>query len=192
MLVAGLIISISLLPMTKNTTRERHHVPWPTLGWLLRRPVSWLAFGFGVGLIRPGSGTWGTVLAFGLWWPMQRWIPEPWLGALVLLASVLGVWICANAGRALGVADHVGIVWDEMVSMWLLLWLLPDNIWVAITAFVLFRVFDTTKPAPIGWLDERFKGGWGVMLDDWVAALYAGVLISIGWYWILPIWRGEV
>jgi len=121
---------------------------------------------------------------------MQHWIAEPWLGALVVVAALTGIWICAVAGRALAVADHVGIVWDEMVSMWLLLWLLPDNIWVALAALVLFRIFDTTKPAPIAWLDERYKGGLGVMLDDWVAALYAGLLVGVGWYWILPILQG--
>jgi len=176
--------------MTNIPTSERHHVPWPTFGWLCRRPISFLAFGFGIGLLRPGSGTWGTLLAFGLWWPMQHWIAEPWLGALVVLAALAGIWICAVAGQALAVADHVGIVWDEIVSMWLLLWLLPDNIWVAVAAFVLFRVFDTAKPPPIAWLDKRYKGGLGIMLDDWVAALYAGILVAVGWYWILPIWHG--
>jgi phosphatidylglycerophosphatase A len=121
---------------------------------------------------------------------MQHWIAEPWLGALVVIAALSGVWICAVAGRALAVADHVGIVWDEMAAMWLLLWLLPDNIWVAVAALVLFRIFDTTKPPPIAWLDGRYKGGLGVMLDDWVAALYAGVLVGIGWYLILSIWQG--
>lgn len=176
--------------MARKNVRRRHHVTWPTLGWLLKRPVSLVAFGFGIGLVRPGSGTWGTLLALALWWPMQHWIAAPWLGALVVVAALLGIWICEHAGKAIGVADHVGIVWDEMVAMWLLLWLLPANAGVVLAAFVLFRIFDTAKPAPIAWLDEHLKGGLGVMLDDWVAALYAGILIGVWWYFIWPAWLG--
>jgi phosphatidylglycerophosphatase A len=176
--------------MANNSVSQRHHVAWPTFAWLCQHPISLVAFGFGIGLIRPGSGTWGTILAFALWWPIQYWIPDPWLGGLLIFSALLGIWICAKAGQDLGVPDHVGIVWDEMVAMWLLLWLLPSNIWVALAAFVLFRVFDTTKPAPIAWLDERYKGGLGVMLDDWVAALYAGILVSVWWYLIWPAWQG--
>lgn len=176
--------------MARNDVSRRHHVPWPTLGWLLKNPVSFVAFGFGVGLIRPGSGTWGTVLALVLWWPLQHWLAAPALGVLLVVLAVLGIWICEHAGKAVGVADHVGVVWDEIVAMWLLLWVLPSNIWVVIAAFVLFRIFDTTKPAPIAWLDEHFKGGLGVMLDDVVAALYAGIPIAVWWYFLWPAWQG--
>jgi phosphatidylglycerophosphatase A len=176
--------------MAKNDVSRRHHVPWPTLGWLLKNPVSFVAVGFGVGLIRPGSGTWGTVLALVLWWPLQHWLAAPALGVLLVVLAVLGIWICEHAGKAVGVADHVGVVWDEIVAMWLLLWVLPSNIWVVIAAFVLFRIFDTTKPAPIAWLDEHFKGGLGVMLDDVVAALYAGIPIAVWWYFLRPAWQG--
>ena len=176
--------------MARNDVSRRHHVTWPKMGWLLRNPVSLLAFGFGIGLIRPGSGTWGTVLALVLWWPLQHWIAAPALGLLLVVLAILGIWICEHAGKAVGVADHVGIVWDEIVAMWLLLWVLPSSIWVVIAAFVLFRIFDTTKPAPIAWLDEHFKGGFGVMLDDWIAAFYAGIPIAVWWYFLWPAWQG--
>jgi phosphatidylglycerophosphatase A len=129
-------------------------------------------------------------LALVLWWPLQHWLAAPALGVLLVVLAVLGIWICEHAGKAVGVADHVGVVWDEIVAMWLLLWVLPSNIWVVIAAFVLFRIFDTTKPAPIAWLDEHFKGGLGVMLDDVVAALYAGIPIAVWWYFLRPAWQG--
>lgn len=177
--------------MTKsNNVRERHQVYWPSLAWVLAKPTRLLAFGFGVGLLRPGSGTWGSVLALLLWWPMVLWIPDPWLGALVLLSVVLGVWICGRAADELAVPDHVGIVWDEIAALWLLLWVLPNNLWAALLGFLLFRVFDIGKPAPIAWLDRRLKGGFGVMLDDLVAALYAGVLVFGAYFLLQSVWPG--
>lgn len=146
------------------------------------RPWRLLAFGLGVGLIRPGSGTWGSVLGLLLWWPLERWIAEPWLAGVIVAALLLGVVACGQTAAELGVSDHVGIVWDEIACLWLLLWLLPDQIWLIGVAFVLFRCFDVAKPWPIGWLDRHGKGGLGIMLDDLVAALYAAALLWMGWW----------
>ena len=62
-------------------------------------------------------------------------------------------------------------MWDEIVAIWLVLWLTPPP-WLAGRAFVLFRFFDIVKPAPIRWVDDRTRGGFGVMLDDLIAAGY--------------------
>jgi len=168
---------------------QRHRVDWPTVSWLLARPERLLAFGFGVGLIRPGSGTWGTLLAWVLWWPLQWALPEPWLTVFVIGSVLAGIWFCEVAARDLGVPDHVGIVWDEIAAMWLLLWVLPEHWAIAVAAFVLFRLFDVAKPTPIRQLDAWVKGGWGVMLDDLVAALYAAALIGVWWYVVWPWWQ---
>jgi len=175
-----------------NPVRERHQVLWPSLAWVLAKPFRLLACGFGVGVLRPGSGTWGSVLALLLWWPMLHWIPDPWLGALVVLSVVFGVWFCGRTADELGVPDHVGIVWDEIAALWLLLWVLPNDPWVVLSGFLLFRVFDISKPAPIAWLDRRLKGGFGVMLDDLVAAIYAGALVFGGYYLLTAIWPGAM
>lgn len=162
---------------------QRHRVAWPTFAWVLARPWRLLAFGGGVGLIRPGSGTWGSLLGLLLWWPLQRWMAEPWLLVLVVGCVVMGIWVCARTVVDLGVPDHVGIVWDEMAALWLLLWCLPDDGWVLAAGFLLFRWFDIAKPFPIDWLDQHCKGGLGVMVDDLVAALYAVVGAWGGWWW---------
>mgnify|MGYP003563898859 FL=1 len=154
-------------------TRERHRVTWPTLGWVFGRVHRALAFGFGSGLLRPGSGTWGSVAALALWWPLSGLLPWAWMGAALLLASLAGIWICGRTTDELGVDDHVGVVWDEIVAVWLVLWAMPNLAWAWVLGFVLFRVFDIVKPWPIRLLDERVGGGLGVMLDDWVAAAYA-------------------
>ena len=162
---------------------ERHRVSWPTLAWVYGRLYRTLAFGFGVGLLRPGSGTWGSVLAFALWWPLSLVFPWEWLGAFILLASIAGIWICHRTVQELGVHDHVGVVWDEIAAVWLVLWVLPEVLWVALLGFVLFRIFDVAKPWPIRSLDAQVGGGFGVMLDDWVAALYA-ILMALGIFWL--------
>jgi phosphatidylglycerophosphatase A len=103
----------------------------------------------------------------------------PWLLALVALLFAIGVWFCEVTGKALGVADHGGIVWDEMVAMWLVLAFTPRAwAWIA-AAFLLFRLFDVWKPQPIRTLDARVPGGFGVMLDDLLAAAYALAVLKM-------------
>ncbi|WP_243479217.1 phosphatidylglycerophosphatase A family protein [Orrella daihaiensis] len=163
---------------------QRHRVDWPSLKWVFARAHRALAFGFGSGLIRPGSGTWGSVLGLGLWWPLNSVLSASVLALFVLLAALAGIWICQRTVDELGVPDHVGIVWDEIVAVWIVLWALPPVLWIALVGFVLFRVFDVAKPWPIRTLDASVAGGLGVMLDDLVAALYAVVLgWAIWWFW---------
>ena len=165
-----------------NPTSQRHRVQWPTIAWVFGRPHRALAFGFGSGLIRPGSGTWGSVAALLAWWPLAAVVPWGWLGLVLLLASLAGIWICGRTTEELDVPDHVGVVFDEIVAVWIVLWALPDVLWVLLLGFVLFRIFDISKPWPIRQLDEQVEGGLGVMLDDWVAAGYAVIGGWAAWW----------
>ena len=98
---------------------------------------------------------------------------------LLALLFVLGVWACGRTGRQLGAADHGSMVWDEIVAFLLVLALLPrEPDWQA-AAFVLFRAFDIAKPPPIGWLERRFHGGFGVMIDDLAAAGYTLLVLAV-------------
>ena len=102
--------------------------------------------------------------------------------AWVLLSGVLGFWLCQRAVDALGQHDHQAIVWDEMVGFWCTMLVLPSHwLWVLL-GFVLFRFFDIVKPWPIAWLDRHVKGGWGVMLDDLVAAFMANACLQLLFY----------
>jgi phosphatidylglycerophosphatase A len=95
------------------------------------------------------------------------------------VAFALGVWACDRTGRDLGVADHGGMVWDEVAAIWLVLALVPAG-WVTQgVAFLLFRLFDITKPPPIRQFDARLKNGFGVMFDDLLAALYVLLLFAL-------------
>jgi phosphatidylglycerophosphatase A len=146
---------------------------------MLRSPARVLAFGFGSGLLRPAPGTWGTLFGWASYVLLLQSQPE-WLrlGA-VGLAFALGVWACGRTGRDLGVADHGGMVWDEVAAFWLVLALVPDNLGTQLAAFGLFRLFDIVKPPPIRYFDATIKNGFGVMFDDTLAAGYTLLVMAL-------------
>ena len=96
-----------------------------------------------------------------------------------LLGFLAGIWICGRTSSDLGVHDHGGIVWDEIIGYLLAMALAPDGwIWILV-GFLLFRFFDILKPWPIRWCDQRVAGGFGIMFDDLLAGLYAGVVMQV-------------
>lgn len=152
----------------------------------MRNPVHFLAFGFGSGLAPKAPGTFGTLAAVPLWYLLAQ-LPL-WGYLLATLAVVaVGPWLCGRTSRDLGVHDHPGIVWDEIAGFLVTMILVPVSLVTAIAGFVLFRIFDVLKPWPIGWLDRRVKGGTGIMVDDLLAAVYAGALLHAG-LWLAAHW----
>lgn len=146
----------------------------------MQSPIGFLAFGFGSGLVPFAPGTAGTLAGMLVALPLAG-IPIWAALGLVGLAFLAGIPICQKASQALGVHDHGGIVWDEFVGIWLVLALVPFHWAWWLAAFAAFRFFDVVKPWPIDWLDEKVHGGFGIMLDDLLAAVYAAaVLILIG------------
>ena len=144
-------------------------------------PVHILAFGFGAGLAPFAPGTFGSLPGVLLFWFTMDFGLYVQLG-VALSATLAGVWICGESARRIGVHDHGGIVWDEIVGMYLTLMVATFSVTGWILAFVLFRVIDIVKPWPIRGLDHRIGGGIGIMLDDLVAALYAAILLVLyGW-----------
>ena len=144
----------------------------PDAAFLFRHPAHFFALGFGSGLARQAPGTWGTLVGLPLFALLMH-APEPSHLPVIALLFLFGIPVCARTGRSLGIPDHGGIVWDEIVAMLLVLEFTPkDWIWWLL-AFGLFRLFDIWKPMPIRQCDARLKGGLGVMFDDLLAALYA-------------------
>ncbi len=141
-----------------------------------RDPVQFLAFGFGSGLSPRAPGTVGTVVAVPLYAAMAG-LPLPYYSAVLVLTFLLGVYLCGAASRRLGVHDHGGIVWDEFVGYWITMWALPAHWTWALAGFVLFRLFDILKPWPIRWLDRRVHGGFGIMIDDVLAGIFACAIL---------------
>ncbi|MGH8697671.1 MAG: phosphatidylglycerophosphatase A family protein [Burkholderiales bacterium] len=150
----------------------------PTAGFLLSHPAHFIALGFGTGLAPLAPGTVGTLLAVPLYAVLAAWLsPELLAGAIAGLFAI-GVWACGRTGRDLGAADHGSMNWDEIVAfLAVLLFTPPGFAWQA-TAFVAFRVFDVAKPPPIRHVDRTVKGGFGVMLDDAIAAFYALLVLA--------------
>ena len=146
----------------------------PDLRFLLAHPAHLIALGFGSGLAPKAPGTVGTVLGLPLFWAITA-IAADLPNQLILIAAtfLLGIWACARTGRALGVADHGGMVWDEIVAFALVLLFTPAGWMWMLAAFGLFRLFDIVKPWPIRFFDIRLKNGFGVMFDDLLAAGYA-------------------
>lgn len=158
----------------------------PSFRFLTQHPAHLFALGFGSGLSRVAPGTFGTLVALPLFVLMMQ-LPNAWHLPIVALLFLVGIPICSKAGTALGVSDHGGIVWDEIVAMLLVLHFTPRTWpwWAA--AFLLFRLFDIWKPFPIRQCDARLKGGFGVMFDDLLAALYA-ILTLEALQWLIPHW----
>lgn len=150
----------------------------PTLGFVLAHPAHFLAFGFGAGLVRPAPGTWGTLVALPLYWIIAPQVHELLLLMFIAGLFAAGVWACGRTGRALGVPDHGGMVVDEIVAYLLVLYWLPRELPWQAAGFVLFRAFDIVKPPPIRQADRHVKGGFGVMLDDLIAAFYAVLVLG--------------
>ena len=151
----------------------------PRARFAFSHPAHFIALGFGAGLSPFAPGTMGTLAAIPLWWLLQD-IGEPLLlfGILALMYA-LGVWACGVTGRNLGVSDHGAMCWDEVVAFLLILAFVPDDPWWQAAAFFLFRAFDVVKPPPIRQLEMRFKGGFGVMFDDILAAGYTLLVLAV-------------
>ena len=155
-------------------------LPAPPLKFLFHHPAHFIACGMGSGLARFAPGTAGTVFAW-LTYPLLRMYLPGDLGFAIflLLAFALGVAACQITGRALGVIDHGAIVWDEIVPFWAVLLLIPPELLWQLAAFLWFRFYDIVKPEPARFFDTQIKNGFGVMMDDVVAAGYTVLTIAV-------------
>ena len=162
-----------------STQGEPESLTPPSWRLMLSHPAHQLSFGFGSGLIRPAPGTWGTLFAWLVFVVLDPWLDDAGWAIVIASTFVVGAAAAHRTGRALGRPDHGAIVIDEIVAFWLVLWLLPGGVITQAVAFLGFRFFDILKPPPIRAVDQRFKNGVGVMLDDLLAALYTLLVASV-------------
>ena len=166
----------------------------PSVGFLLSHPAHAIALGFGAGLSPVAPGTVGTLWAWVTFVLLQPHLNDAQWALLIGVGTLIGWWACTVAAQHLAIADPGAIVWDEIVAFWLVLWLvMPVGFWGQLWAFVLFRFFDAAKPGPVAWADELFKvrrgvpigwaQGFGILFDDFVAALCALLVIAL-WRWL--------
>ena len=147
----------------------------------LQNPIHLLAVGFGSGLLKPAPGTWGSMVGALMVYATNHFVAtQSWLFVVVaLIVSVVGITICGRTANDIGVHDHGSIVWDEIAGMYVVMAFVPLSAFTLLLGFGLFRLFDIVKPWPIIWLDQHVDGGLGIMLDDIVAGVLAGVLLYL-------------
>lgn len=138
----------------------------------LKNPIHFLALGFGSGLAAKAPGTFGTLAAVPLYLLMAQ-LPLSWYLAVTLVCVLAGIYICDKAAKDMGVHDHGAIVWDEVAGLLITMIAAPAGVLWLVVGFVLFRLFDIIKPWPIRWLDAKVEGGFGIMIDDVLAGIFA-------------------
>lgn len=150
----------------------------PPCKGIFRDPVHWLAFGFGSGCSPYAPGTAGTIAAIPVFLLIKETPLWLYLGITVAM-FVVGIWLCDRVTKKLGVHDHSGIVWDEIVGYLITMIAAPEGwIWI-LTGFFLFRLFDVLKPWPISVADRRITNGFGIMFDDVIAGGLAFVSVQL-------------
>lgn len=145
---------------------------------LLLNPVHFLSLGGGSGLSPWAPGTAGTLVAVPLYLLISG-LPLMWYLGVVIFGFLLGIYLCETTSQALGVHDHSGIVWDEVIGFWITMTLVPVTWYWIVAGFVLFRFFDIVKPWPIRQVDKQVHGGFGIMLDDVLAGFYALICLQV-------------
>lgn len=172
--------------MIASEPEQSSYTRKPDARFMLSHPTHLVAQGFGSGLSPVVPGTFGTLLGwlcfavFTMRWP-DVFTSSTWM-VLIVVGFAIGIWCCSKTGRDLGVSDHGSMVWDEIIAFWIvLLFIMPAGFLTQLSAFICFRIFDMAKPPPVGYVDRRIKGGFGVMLDDIVAAFYT--------LFVFAIWR---
>ncbi|MGN5098077.1 phosphatidylglycerophosphatase A family protein [Aeromonas sp. 61P] len=111
-------------------------------------------------------------------------LPTHWFIALLAVGFVVGIRICQSATDAIGMPDHGAIVWDEVIGFGVTMIAAPAGWEWVVAGFALFRLFDVLKPWPISWFDRRIHGGFGIMLDDLIAGLFALFCMQLLAFWL--------
>ena len=155
-----------------------------------KTPWAWtIATFFGAGLGKPGPGTWGSVAALLIWAIAGMGLHLSAQGLLILLpigivlSIAFGVPAATTVARESGKHDPGFVVIDEVTGQWITLLWSPPDFRHGLIALILFRLFDITKPFPVRRL-ERLPEGWGIVLDDVSAGLYALGVASLLRLWI--------
>ena len=146
-----------------------------------RHPAHILATWFGAGLFPKTPGTAGSLAALPFAYAINYYLGFIGLGVAIAIVVVIGIWAAHRYSTHTNSKDAGAIVIDEVAGQWLTLLLIPPDILFYAIGFVLFRIADIVKPWPISWIDQRIKGGLGVMLDDLLAGGLAAIILWNIW-----------
>ncbi len=129
-----------------------------------------------VGKIPIAPGTWGTAVGVGIYW-LIRYLPAPAYVVTVIGFIFFSIWVSTKAQTIFGETDPQRVVIDEVAGYLVTMAFHPQALPVAIAGFILFRIFDITKPPPVRWMERRFSDGRGIVLDDVFAGIYANAAL---------------
>ena len=144
----------------------------------LVKPTHLLALGFGSGLVPKAPGTFGTLAAVPLFLLFYDFTPL-YYAFVVLIVCLVGVYVCGETAKDIGVHDHGAIVWDEFAGFFITMFMVPVSWQSVLVGFIIFRVLDIFKPWPISIADKKLTGGFGIMFDDILAGAIALIIMHI-------------
>ncbi len=144
----------------------------------MKKATRFLATVFGTGYLPYMPGTIGTLWGVPLFYLIHR-TPHLWYGLILVIFIILASLISHIAGKDFGVVDDRRIVIDEVVGYIVTMFTFSFNWKYVILGFVLFRAFDVLKPFPINYLDKRITNGFGVVIDDVLAGVYANLTLQV-------------
>ena len=145
----------------------------------LKNPYHFIATLGGIGLIPVAPGTFGSIFAWVVFIFISHFINMIFL---TIASLFFAIWLCEKVTEDLIEKDHKAIVIDELIGMWISL--IPviyiastqeDRTIYAVIALILFRFFDITKPFPISYFDQKIKNGFGIVIDDCIAGIFAAI-----------------
>lgn len=137
-----------------------------------------------IGYLPIAPGTWGSLVAVVIWFLIIESTSTITFITAIIIIFILGVYTSSITERHLAQKDPSIIVIDEWVGQWIALLFVPKSLLLGLVAFALFRLFDIWKPYPIKLLD-KYPKGWGIMLDDVLAGVYALLVLSVFRVWII-------
>jgi len=144
--------------------------------------ASLIATFFGIGNLRPGPGTWGSLAAALIWFAVSHGVPQEFqpavLACLIVIAVGIGIPAATAVARTSGKKDPQNIVIDEVAGQWITLLFVPVAWKTLLIGFILFRGFDILKPPPIRQL-ERLPEGTGIVVDDVAAGVYSLIVMQL-------------
>ncbi len=178
------------------TVRASNQLSRAEIGMLVRDPAGWIASGAGGGFSPFAPGTVGSLFAIAPWLALRE-LAWPWQLLAIVALFALGTWAADRVIAKLGRQDPGVVVVDEWVGQWLTLAIAdfavarapqlfgaPSLGAVLVVGFLAFRLCDIAKPWPASWADKQVKGGFGTMLDDAFAGIWAGALM-LGALWVV-------
>lgn len=164
----------------------KQNIKQNNLNSIVQQGIFFWMTSFGLGLIPWIPGTFGTIGALPIYWICTS-LTEITHYIIHVIFFFIGCYCCGLAQTYSGVQDDSRIVWDEVMGFWFILLIVKPDLYMTCLLFLLFRFFDIVKPWPIQWFDHYFKNGFGIMIDDYLAAFYTLFIYMLMYVFVMHV-----